>query len=161
MITPIDNPYIGPKTFTKEYGEYFFGRDREARTLSALVLTERLVLFYAQSGAGKSSLINTRLIPELESEENLYEVLPVARVGGSLPKEITLDEGDKLKFNIYVFNLISSLTTKPEFDPGSLVKLTLPQFMGRLTRMKTGISTIQIWQRSCEETLRNFPGAAH
>ena len=29
------------------------------------VLSERLVLFYAQSGAGKTSLLNTMVIPEL------------------------------------------------------------------------------------------------
>ena len=78
------NPYVGPRTFLKEEGHLFFGRDREARDLSALVASDQLVLFYAQSGAGKSSLINTRLIPELE--DKLYEVLPVARVSGNWPE---------------------------------------------------------------------------
>ena len=68
MNTPIEipgNPYVGPRTFTEAQGKLFFGREREARDLLARVLSERLVLFYAQSGAGKSSLIKARLIPQL------------------------------------------------------------------------------------------------
>ena len=60
------NPYVGPRPFTRKEWERFFGREREARELLALVIAERLVLFYAQSGAGKTSLLHTRLIPQLE-----------------------------------------------------------------------------------------------
>ena len=78
------NPYVGPRTFTYAERERFFGREREARDLLSLVISERLVLFYAQSGAGKSSLINTRLVPKLKAAG--YAVLPIARVGGDLPE---------------------------------------------------------------------------
>ena len=57
---------------------------REAASLLARVVSERLLLFYAQSGAGKSSLINARLIPQLREEEG-FSVLPVGRVAGQLP----------------------------------------------------------------------------
>ena len=60
-MTEARNPYVGPTAFKEEDREYFFGREREARDLLARVLSQRLVVFYAQSGAGKSSLINTRL----------------------------------------------------------------------------------------------------
>jgi len=63
--TTVATPYIGPRPFRAEEHEYFFGREREARDLISLVIAERLTLFYAQSGAGKSSLINTRLLPGL------------------------------------------------------------------------------------------------
>ena len=56
------NPYVGPQTFSEVQGHLFFGR-RARPANCARVLSERLVLFCAQSGAGKSSLINTRLIP--------------------------------------------------------------------------------------------------
>ena len=128
MNTTISNPYIGPRTFSREERHLFFGRDREARDLTALVVTERLVLFYAQSGAGKSSLINTCLIPELA--ENLYEILPVARVSGDAPEGIEVD-------NIYVYNLMRSLIRR-EIVPGSLAHLSLPQFMGRLNEDENG-----------------------
>ena len=71
------NPYVGPRTFARADSGMFFGREQEARDLLARVISERLLLFYAQSGAGKSSLINTRLAPGLEDEG--FAVLPVAR----------------------------------------------------------------------------------
>ncbi|HXQ37934.1 MAG TPA: hypothetical protein VN843_28260, partial [Anaerolineales bacterium] len=124
-----DNPYVGPRTFQKEEGDLFFGRDREARDLSALTATEKLVLFYAQSGAGKSSILNTRLIPELEDE--FYEVLPKGRVSGEL------HEGMKVN-NIYIYNLIRSLIGHKIDDPNSIASLTLSEFLGRLNEDEQG-----------------------
>ncbi|MCI5123681.1 MAG: hypothetical protein D3925_04190 [Candidatus Electrothrix sp. AR5] len=54
-----NTPYIGPRSFTRQERDRFFGREAEAGDLLSLVIAERLVLFYAQSGAGKTSLINT------------------------------------------------------------------------------------------------------
>jgi hypothetical protein len=59
---PAFNPYVGPRTFVEAQRRLFFGRDREARDLTARIVAERLLLFYAQSGAGKSSLLNARVI---------------------------------------------------------------------------------------------------
>lgn len=128
MSTTNRNPYIGPRTFQRNESHLFFGRDREVRDLTAFVITEKLVLFYAQSGAGKSSLINTSLIPELE--RNLYEVLPVGRVIGDMPENIQVE-------NIYVYNLVRSLI-RHEIDAASVAQLTLPQFMGRLNEDEAG-----------------------
>ncbi|MEJ2560213.1 MAG: hypothetical protein P8186_29165, partial [Anaerolineae bacterium] len=97
----INNPYVGPRTFEEKDSRFFFGREREARELLSLVISEPLVLFYAQSGAGKSSLVNTRLIPGLRAER--FEVLPIGRVSGQLPAHITQVD------NIFVFNLLLSL----------------------------------------------------
>jgi hypothetical protein len=128
MSTTSKNPYIGPRTFLKEEGHLFFGRDRESRDLAALVVSERLVLFYAQSGAGKSSLINTRLIPDLES--NHYEILPVGRVSGDLPEGINIS-------NIYTYNLMRSLTQR-EIELGALAELSLTNFLDRLSSDEQG-----------------------
>ncbi len=106
LTNPIANPYVGPETFTQAQGKLFFGREREARDLLSRVLSERLVLFYAQSGAGKSSLLNARLIPSLR--EVGYAVLPVTRVGGELPADI--DQVD----NIYLFNLMLRIDKSTE-----------------------------------------------
>jgi WD40 repeat protein len=122
------NPYVGPRTFLKEEGHLFFGRDREARDLSAIVAYDKCVLFYAQSGAGKSSLINTRLIPYLEGQ--LYEVLPVARVSGNWPK------GPESP-NIYIYNLIRSLI-QHEVESDSLINLSLSQFLAKLNEEENG-----------------------
>ena len=121
----IGNPYVGPRTFTEAQHKLFYGREREASDLCARVLSERLVLFYAQSGAGKSSLINTRLIPQLRKEYG-YAVLPVARVSGELPSGVTKVD------NVYLFNLMLSLISSGR-DPGRFANMQLSQFLAGLS----------------------------
>ena len=122
MNTTQKNPYIGPRTFQKNEGHLFFGREREARDLIALVASEQLVLFYAQSGAGKSSIVNTRLIPSLERKD--YEVLPVGRVSGDAPA------GSEVN-NVFVYNLIRGLVQQGA-DADVLKKSSLAQFLAGL-----------------------------
>ena len=117
------NPYVGPRTFTRAEGKLFFGREREAEDLLARIMSERLLLFYTQSGAGKSSLINARLIPKLQEEG--FAVLPVARISGELPPGV--DEVD----NIYLFNLMVSID-RGETSTASLSRLSLEDFFAHL-----------------------------
>jgi WD40 repeat protein len=76
-----DNPYVGPKAFARGDRGRFFGRAAETRELTSLVIARRAVLLHAQSGAGKTSLLQAGLIPELERRERM-EVYPIARVMG-------------------------------------------------------------------------------
>lgn len=124
MADSTQNPYVGPRTFTRQESNRFFGREREAQELCSLVISERLTLFYAQSGAGKSSLINTRLAPLLE--EAGFVVLPISRVSGDLPPEV------KQVSNIFIFNLMLSLE-RGSGAPSRLVDLSLADFLARLT----------------------------
>jgi hypothetical protein len=132
-ISQAINPYVGPRTFAYEQRHLFFGREREARDLLARVLSERLLLFYAQSGAGKSSLLHTRLIPQLQAEKG-FVVLPVGRVSGELP--VGVGQVD----NIFIYNLLLSMDEGA--DPARLAHVTLGDFLARLTRQaiadKTG-----------------------
>ena len=125
-MTSTTNPYVGPRTFTEKDGDYYFGREQEARDLTARIVSERLLLFYAQSGAGKSSLINTRVIPRLRDEEG-FMVLPVGRVSGELPPGVEAVE------NIFAFNLMNSLD-QSSGDPGRLADVCLNDFLARLAR---------------------------
>lgn len=120
------NPYVGPRTFSRQESDRFFGREVEARELMSLVISERLVLFYAQSGAGKSSLINTRLIPQLQTEG--YAVLPIGRVSGELPKGMSQVQ------NIYIFNLLLSMD-ESDGDPSRFTQMSLRDFLTRLTSL--------------------------
>ncbi len=120
MRIPIINPYVGPRSFTRKQRKYFFGRERESRDLLSLVLSRRLVLFYAQSGAGKTSLINTSLIPGLEENDRL--VLPVGRVSGELPADVAKVD------NIFVFNLLRRLDPG-NTDPTAFTRLGLNEFL--------------------------------
>jgi|ERR1051326_1571647 len=113
----LPNPYPGPKPFGIEYKDVFFGRDVEAKLLNACAVAERVVLFYAESGAGKTSLINTCLIPTLSQK---YKVLPVVRLGYDLPAKLSYEQ----VYNIYAFNTLVSLTGT-KYKPEELTVKTL------------------------------------
>lgn len=121
------NPYVGPRTFTRKDGDRFYGRERESRDLLALVTAERLVLFYAQSGAGKSSLINARLIPGVEAEG--FEVLPVGRVSGRMSlRPANGADGTQAQPNVFAYYLMLSLDQSHE-DPNRFAHLSLSDFL--------------------------------
>ena len=93
------NPYVGPRPFQRKDAPRFFGREREVRDVVSLVIAQRVVLLYAASGAGKSSLLNAGVLPTLEDEKGV-DVLPVARVRADDP-----GRGE----NVFVSALVSSL----------------------------------------------------
>ncbi len=124
MSTPSINPYVGPRTFTAAQSHLFFGREAEAAQLLAVVISERLTLFYAQSGAGKSSLLHARLIPNLKAAGIL--TLPVGRVSGQLPPGV--EQVD----NIFAFNLMLSLDNG-QGAPNRFSRVSLSHFLARLT----------------------------
>ena len=78
------NPFVGPRPLAKT--NPIFGRDREITELRHRLISERLVLLHSPSGAGKSSLINAGLIPELEDHFDVWEP---TRVNSEPPPEIT------------------------------------------------------------------------
>src|SRR3990172_1883836 len=125
LIPPAENPYIGPRPYELNEKDRFYGRNRESRDLLSMVLSERLVLFYAQSGAGKTSLINTRLKPGLE--EAGFEVPQVGRVSGELPPNIKVD-------NIYTTNLMLKLDEGSD-DPNRFTGLRLSEFLLNLVKV--------------------------
>ncbi len=73
---PSTNPYVGPRPF--QTGERLFGRDEQLRQLTGQLLVQRIVLLFGPDGAGKTSLIQAGLIPELQAER--FQVFPVARL---------------------------------------------------------------------------------
>lgn len=93
-------PFVGPRPFQRDEADRFFGRERETANLFSLVVAHPVVLVYARSGAGKSSLLNAGLIPRLEKEG--CTVLPVARLGDSV------DSADLETENVFVFNVLKS-----------------------------------------------------
>ncbi len=118
-----DNPYVGPAAFSTRQKDLFFGREREAKKLLSLISSTNVALFYAPSGAGKSSLLNARLIPALQ--EKKVDVLPVARVGGEAPQGLD-------PRNVYVFNALSYLSQEDK-DPHRLERLQNTSFLEYFT----------------------------
>jgi len=116
-------PYVGPRPFERKDEALFFGREPESRELLSRVIAHHLVVFYAQSGAGKTSLLNARVVPRLESKG--LQVL-CARVGGERPKEV--DTTGVL--NPYLLGVLLSLLDKGT-DPGEMVGQSLAGFLER------------------------------
>ncbi len=122
------DPYVGPRPFDRSDEPVFFGRDREAKELLSLVIAHPVVLLYAQSGAGKTSLLNAKIRPLLERRR--ADVLG-ARVGGDLPPGLTLAK----VANIYIFNALMSLASR-DADPGQLAKTSLSAFLQPLESLR-------------------------
>ncbi|MCZ6863934.1 MAG: ATP-binding protein [Alphaproteobacteria bacterium] len=66
-------PYMGVESYQFEDAELFFGRKIETSELAALFSRGPLSVLHAPSGAGKTSLLNARVIPELE-RDGVYSV---------------------------------------------------------------------------------------
>lgn len=94
------HPYPGPRPFEPEQQDIFFGRDREIADIVSLIISHRVMLLYAPSGAGKTSLLNAGVISRLTDEG--FQVLPVARVRVPIPQDADLGK----VANIYVFNTL-------------------------------------------------------
>jgi len=71
------NPYVGPVPFRE--GQKLYGREKETDELLDLLVSKRIVLLIAPSGAGKTSLIQAALIPRLRDRYKL-QALPTIRL---------------------------------------------------------------------------------
>jgi YVTN family beta-propeller protein len=118
-------PFIGPRPFnqSKEDQERFFGRDAETEEIVALIASHKLVLVYAKSGAGKTSIFHAQVIPTLR--EYGYEVLPVARV--RISSDIVYEKSSSEIKNVYIFNTLTSLDSK--IDPKLLKNKSLSEYL--------------------------------
>ena len=70
-------PFRNLLPFQKEHAGIFFGRGKEIQELYTRIKSiYPIILFYGQSGVGKSSILDAGLLPRLEEE---YEILYVRR----------------------------------------------------------------------------------
>jgi hypothetical protein len=119
-LLPIsDSPFVGPTPFEESDSDRFFGRQREIEELLSLIIAHRAVLVYAQSGAGKTSLLRAGVIPVLKHRS--FNVLPPARVEGLIPMGITPDQ---IK-NIFAFHALRAWTETRD----TLVRCELAAFL--------------------------------
>ena len=121
-------PYIGPVPFETKDEALFFGRDGESDELLSLAVAHPVVLMYAQSGAGKTSLLNANLLPKLKKEG--YDVLPTARVQGT-------ECGPRT--NIYVFNTLMSWSDGA-IPPAKLETMSLQGFLEGRIHQKNNVN---------------------
>ena len=131
MANTRPNPYPGPRSF--QQGERLYGRERETAELLDLLIAERIMLLYSPSGAGKTSLVQAALIPELEREG--YRVLPIMRPG-LIPAAPGANAANR-----YVLSLLLSLEKDlPEAQQTHLTELGglgLSDYLDRLAPSET------------------------
>ena len=62
-MTEIKTPYVGPSPIQAD--QPFYGRENELNELIDRLVARRIVLLHSPSGAGKTSLIQAGLLPEM------------------------------------------------------------------------------------------------
>jgi len=101
--------YPGVRPFKKEEKDIFFGRSTEAKKLYNLIMLEKMVVLFAKSGRGKSSLINAALTPLLMDNKN-------ANCNHYIPIDIRLSNvhGDEKTPLEQVYTKLQELLPLPE-----------------------------------------------
>ena len=70
--------YPGVRPFTRSEKNIYFGREQDAQKLFDLLMLEKIVVLFAKSGRGKSSIINAAIVPLLDDTDNpKYHYTPV------------------------------------------------------------------------------------
>jgi hypothetical protein len=146
-----ENPYVGTRPF--RIGEALYGREREARELHDLLIAERIVLLYSPSRAGKTSLIQARLIPELEADGFL--VPSTIRV---IPPSHYAPPNQLHSSNRYILSTLlhleSELPEGFEMPFEALAQLTLADYLKK--RLAEEQNAILIFDQ-CEDILTQDP----
>lgn len=141
------NPYVGPRALRE--AEPIFGRDRELLDLRDLLIAERVVLLYSPWGAGKTSLIQAGLIPELEKEE--FDVLPILRVGS----EPGTSTGNRYVISA-LLSLEKSLPPEKRLPLADLATLSFSDYLDKRKDLLRWNSTLLIFDQF-EEILTADP----
>ncbi|WP_327097137.1 ATP-binding protein [Nocardia vinacea] len=114
------NPYVGPRAFRSD--EVLYGRERERRELTDLLIAERIVLLHSPSGAGKTSLIQAGVIPALTREG--FSVSRTLRVNAFAPEPVA---------NRWVYSVALALVGEDRLDDcQGLEQTTLTDVLERL-----------------------------
>lgn len=95
------NPYVGPRPYRQ--GEVIYGRERETSELLDLLVAERIILLYSPSGAGKSSLLNAAILPQMAQQG--FQVFPTIRLNLDPPTGVELPDN----FNRYIYSCLQSI----------------------------------------------------
>ncbi|MEO1259688.1 MAG: hypothetical protein AAFZ15_12865 [Bacteroidota bacterium] len=74
MATEKRHRYPGPQPFSSADQDLFYGRAKAIRELYRLIQLEQLIVLYAKSGLGKSSLLNAGIVPKAIADKRLAPI---------------------------------------------------------------------------------------
>ena len=141
------SPYRHLQPFTRSDAELFFGRGREIRALYELITSNNalpIILFYGQSGVGKSSMLDAGLLPRLiQSQEVRYARYDVSRGLSGVLEDVLFSVNDEkdlreswLKIEKEIERpLVVILDQVEEVFSGSLVDEELNAFLNSLKNL--------------------------
>ena len=157
------NPYVGPRPFTEE--EKLYGRESEIQDLMNLFIAERILLLHSPSGAGKTSLIQSGLVPKLKDQKigkdpqrvEKFYVRSVIRVNQEPSAKIKKSPG----YNRYLFSMLSSLESAfdkkdDQIPDAELVSMSLSDYLERRAKPKEVLYDVLIFDQF-EEVLTSDP----
>lgn len=127
------NPYIGPVPFDHNSKDIFFGRNEEAQRLLSMIFANQIVILYAPSGAGKTSLLNAKMTDLLEKED--FIIFKVKNLNAARENQVN-------PHNIFVYNTALALTDKNRLMQGFEqydLKMLLKDECSNLSEIRFGI----------------------
>jgi hypothetical protein len=68
------SPYQGLVPFSEEDADFFFGRERETRLITANLFASPLTLLYGESGVGKSSVLRAGVVYQSRQRDDLLVI---------------------------------------------------------------------------------------
>ena len=113
ILAPKPNPYVGPRAF--QAGQLFYGREDESTDLIDKLLPGGVTLLHSPSGAGKTSLIQASVVPELSKLDfQICGHYTKAAPGATGPRfhalRVNLPPPTDLRVaNPYVFSVVNGL----------------------------------------------------
>jgi conflict system STAND superfamily ATPase len=124
------NPYVGPRPFSKQ--QELPNRHTEVRDVADLLVSERVLLLHALSGAGKTSLIQAGVLGLLKG----FCVLGPVRVDKPVPVN---EDGSLIHLhNRYVYSIALSLLGDDSRPDESLYEMNLLDVLKRATTTSAG-----------------------
>lgn len=147
------NPYVGPRAFRE--GEPFFGRQREAAALTNTLLASKVVLLHSPSGAGKTSLIQTSVMPAFAIRD--FQICAVTEPEFSALRVKMPPPDDVAVPNRYVFSLVTGLVGHL-VPPETLLSMTIEDALTLFARDRDPDGRQLLLIDQFEEILRIAPG---
>ncbi len=156
MANTRENPYVGPRAFTLSDREKLAGRDRDITAVYRLLISERIVLLFSPSGAGKTSLVQAGLVPRMK--EKGFNVLPIIRVGKEIPAELE----NKTGLNRYVLSVLQSfdedetLPAEKHLSTEQLATTRLKDYLDQRLELEPGEQDDEDFQNTGHKALLIF-----
>lgn len=149
------NPFPGTRSFTVDESDRLFGRSTATIELVSLLRAQRIVLLYGPSGSGKTSLLEARILPELQRQAG-FHILPIVHVDPGILSG-RHDIGDPRR----LYESAALLSLDSETDPaGSLTTWLSDHAEGGADEFGHPRPTLLVLDQF-EQILETFGGSEH